>query len=314
MFKKIFVGGLLAILAIALIAGAVNRSLAKSSNESLTAAGNPRGNAQVQTGIAPLDSALNQALGQNHSDGGQGRSGGRGQGGGNGRGGQGGNQGYNGGQGGNGELGNLPAADLNDLSNEEAAALAFMREEEKLAYDVYTALYAQWGLNTFQNIAASEQAHMDAVKNLLDRYGLADPASAQAGIYTDPALQALYNELMARGSQSLSEAIKVGGAIEEVDILDLQERLAINNQADIQQVFNSLLRGSQNHLSAFANALQTQTGETYQPQYMSADQYQANQLAQGGQGRGGQGGNGGQGQGGKGQGGQGGNGYRGGRP
>ena len=198
----------------------------------------------------------------------------------------------------------LPAA--GDLSQGEADALVYMVEEEKLAQDVYNVLYATWGSSTFQSIAASEQAHIDSIENLLAVYGLTDPSSSQAGVFSDPELQALYDQLVARGSQSLAEALKVGGAIEEIDILDLQERLAQTDNADIQQVFNNLLSGSGNHLRAFVNALQRQTGEVYQPQYLSAEAYQAILNATSGNGGGGQGGNGG--------GGQGGGGWRGGRP
>lgn len=198
----------------------------------------------------------------------------------------------------------LPAA--GDLSQEEADALVYMVEEEKLARDVYNVLYATWGSSTFQSIAASEQTHIDSIKNLLAVYGLTDPSSSQAGVFSDPELQALYDQLVARGSQSLAEALKVGGAIEEIDILDLQERLAQTDNADIQQVFNNLLSGSGNHLRAFVNALQRQTGEVYQPQYLSAEAYQAILSASSGNSGGGQGGNGG--------GGQGGGGWRGGRP
>ena len=187
----------------------------------------------------------------------------------------------------------LPAS--GDLSQAEADALLFMIEEEKLARDVYNALYAAWGVSTFQSIAASEQGHMDSLAVLLDRYGLTSPVQAEAGVFTNPELQALYTELMARGSTSLSEALKVGGAVEEIDILDLQSRLALSDNADIQQVFNNLLRGSENHLRAFAKALLSQTGETYVPQYLTPEAYQtilAGTAGNYGNGRGGQGGGG----------------------
>ena len=203
----------------------------------------------------------------------------------------------------------IPAS---DLSAEEAAALLFMREEEKLARDVYNFLYTTWGQPTFQNIAASEQAHMDEIKVLLDRYGLADPALGP-GQFTDPNLQALYTQLTAQGALSLGDALKVGAAIEEIDILDLQTRLAQTDNADLQQVFTNLMNGSYNHLQSFTSVLLTQTGETYQPQYLTAEQYQAiitstttgNGNGNGGQGNGNGNGNGGQGQGGQGNGGQG---------
>lgn len=180
----------------------------------------------------------------------------------------------------------IPASDLSD---EEKAGLLFMQEEEKLARDVYNALYALWGQPTFQNIAASEQAHMDEVKLLLDRYGLTAPLLA-AGQFTDTNLQALYDQLTAQGSVSLADALKVGAAVEEIDILDLQNHLTQTDNADIQWVYNNLLSGSYNHLKAFTSALLQTTGEVYQPQHLSADVYQG--IVAGSMGNGNQGGNG----------------------
>ena len=197
----------------------------------------------------------------------------------------------------------IPAS---DLSAEEAAALLFMREEEKLARDVYNALYVTWGQQTFTNIASSEQMHMDEIKVLLDRYALTDPALAP-GQFTDPALQALYTQLVAQGNLSLADALKVGAAIEEIDIRDLQTRMAETDNADIQQAYTNLMNGSYSHLKAFTGTLLTQTGETYVPQYLTAEQYQAI-ISSAGNGQGNSGGGqatGGQGQGGQDQGGQG---------
>jgi hypothetical protein len=193
----------------------------------------------------------------------------------------------------------IPAS---DLSADEAAALLFMREEEKLARDVYNALYATWGQQTFTNIASSEQMHMDEIKVLLDRYALTDSALAEAGQFTNPELQALYTQLVAQGNLSLADALKVGAAIEEIDIRDLQTRMAQTDNADIQQAYTNLMNGSYSHLKAFTGTLLTQTGETYVPQYLTAEQYQTIISSAGnGQGQG----TGSQGTGGQGQGGQG---------
>lgn len=108
-----------------------------------------------------------------------------------------------------------PAAVSATLSEAEIAGLVYMREEEKLAQDVYLALYAEWGLPIFQNIANSEQTHTDAVKTLLDRYGVEDPAvETAAGEFVNADLQALYDQLTALGEQSLGDALKVGATIE----------------------------------------------------------------------------------------------------
>ena len=87
----------------------------------------------------------------------------------------------------------------------------------------------------------------------------------------------------------------MGAAIEEIDILDLEEYIAVTDKPGIQRVYESLLRGSQNHLRAFVSTLEIETGEIYVPQYLSQEAYDAilNAPAQaGGRGRpGGPGGN-----------------------
>ena len=84
--------------------------------------------------------------------------------------------------------------------------LLLMREEEKLARDVYQALNAKWNHRTFTNIAKSEQQHMDSLKVLLDKYGIPDPtAGKKPGEFTNQKLQGLYAELVQKGSTSLSD-------------------------------------------------------------------------------------------------------------
>ena len=178
------------------------------------------------------------------------------------------------------------------ISTEEAADLQFMREEEKLAHDVYVTLYEQWGLRVFDNISRSEQQHTDAVAYLLDRYDITDPAAGNAlGQFTDADLQTLYDQVVSQGSKSVADALKVGAVIEEIDILDLQERLAETDNTAIERVYGSLLAGSENHLRAFVSNLKAQAGETYAPQYLSQAAYIAIVTASGSQG----GGNGGRG-------------------
>jgi len=165
---------------------------------------------------------------------------------------------------------------LGEPGEEEIGGLTFMREEEKLARDVYLFMYNNWGLAIFQNIANSEQSHMDAVLRLLNTYGIEDPAAAKApGEFTNNDLQNLYNQLVTQGSQSLSDALKVGAAIEEIDILDLEERLEKTHNPDIVMVYENLMRGSYNHLRSFTSTLYQQNGEVYAPQYLSAELYQS---------------------------------------
>jgi hypothetical protein len=161
-----------------------------------------------------------------------------------------------------------------ELTTDEVTGIAYMREEEKLARDVYLALYDLWGLPIFQNIAASEQTHMDAVFTLIERYGLEDPAADRdGGEFVDGTLQALYDELVELGSRSLADGLKAGAAIEEIDILDLEERLSKTDQSDIQLVYNNLMKGSRNHLRAFVSTLARYQEEPYEPAYLPQQEY-----------------------------------------
>lgn len=161
------------------------------------------------------------------------------------------------------------------LSTEEIAALRFMREEEKLAHDVYAALYSLWGANVFYQISLSETTHTEAILALLTKYGIADPAANTApGEFADPALQTLYNTLMGMGQVNLIEALKVGALIEETDIHDIKEKVAITDEADILNVYTSLLCGSGNHLRAFNEKLLEQ-GVSYVPQVITQAEWDA---------------------------------------
>lgn len=160
------------------------------------------------------------------------------------------------------------------LTQVEREGILLMREEEKLAYDVYLTLYARWQMPIFANISTSEKRHMDSMGRLIANYQLQDPiTTTDTGVFTNPALQKLYHELVAQGSQSYVAALKVGATIEDLDIADLMKLNAATERADIKMVYDNLTKGSRNHLRAFTSALQ-QAGEHYQPQYLNEVLYQ----------------------------------------
>lgn len=137
------------------------------------------------------------------------------------------------------------------LTQVEIDDLYFMREEEKLARDVYIALYEQWGTQVFYNISLSEQRHTDKILDLIVKYGLEDPASTEIGVFNDPYLQGLYDLLIDMGMAGELEALQVGELIEVTDITDIEECMERTDKADILTVYGNLLDGSYNHLAAF---------------------------------------------------------------
>ncbi len=166
---------------------------------------------------------------------------------------------------------------LESLNADESSSLIYMREEEKLAYNVYSQLNNTWGAQTsvFGSISQSEASHTEAVRQLLLRYSLADPAaSLTEGVFANQTLQLLYASLIQQGNVSYVDALSVGCAIEEIDILDLQNALVNVDNQDIRIVYDNLTKGSRNHLRSFVNAL-TMIGVTYVPQHLTTEAYSA---------------------------------------
>lgn len=170
------------------------------------------------------------------------------------------------------QITSLPTEPLNSA---ELTSLSFMREEEKLARDVYITLYNKWGVNIFTNISNSEQTHMDAILMLLSKYSLADPVSNNAvGVFNNVTLQNLYNQLVAQGNISVLDAYKVGATIEDLDIFDLKNALLNNDNQDIKLVYDMLTKGSRNHIRSFYKNILS-VGGSYSPQYITQAEFDA---------------------------------------
>jgi len=153
------------------------------------------------------------------------------------------------------------------LSQDETDYLLFIREEEKVARDSYIGLSDLWGLIVFDNIADSEQQHMDAVKALVSCYGLVDPVIDEVGDFTNEDLQNLYDVLMDAGQQSAMAGLKVGALIEETDIVDIQHAIGVTEHLDMVGTYESIVCGSRNHLRAFIRQIEN-NGGTYTPEVL----------------------------------------------
>jgi len=170
-------------------------------------------------------------------------------------------------------LDDIPKSDLSEI---EKKALIFVREEEKLARDVYIYLDKRYESETkiFGNIQKAEQTHTDSVKILLDRYNIDDPMTndedADLGVFKNQDLQKLYNDLTSKGAISKIDAIEVGLIIEDLDIRDIEIYISQSDNEDIKTIFKSLVKGSENHLKAFYNKYE---GNLYTPKYISQERY-----------------------------------------
>lgn len=160
------------------------------------------------------------------------------------------------------------------LQAAEVETLLWMREEEKLARDVYRRFFTLWQDPVFTNIATAEQRHFDAMGRQITLFGVSDPALPFEGQFSNGELQTLYADLVMRGSTSLADAFKVGAAIEELDMHDLQAAIASSSNPQMTTSYSHLLEGSKNHLRAFVLRLEWM-GLDYQPQYLDPVFYDA---------------------------------------
>lgn len=157
------------------------------------------------------------------------------------------------------------------LSYEETATLSFMREEEKLARDVYRTLFDVWENPVFSNISSSEQTHMNALEGRLNFYQVPDPVvDDYTGAFTNTDLAGLYLTLTENGQVSLLDALMVGALIEELDMRDLQHAIDESTHADLDSVYEELMRGSRNHLRAFVGQIE-HLGIVYEAQEMDQE-------------------------------------------
>lgn len=159
------------------------------------------------------------------------------------------------------------------LSDDEAATLLFMREEEKMARDVYLQMNDLWQHQVFVNISESEQRHMEAMLKMIELYGLVDPVGNNPrGVFQDSVLTTRYSEFVSEGAWSLVDAFKVGAEVEEVDMIDLATAIEATDEDPLKRAYSNLLSASCNHLRAFVSHVVSVEG-AYEPKYLDDVSY-----------------------------------------
>lgn len=155
------------------------------------------------------------------------------------------------------------------LTQEQADTLVFMREEEKMARDVYIELDGIWHDFIFQNISWSEQRHMDSLLTMLNLYGIPDPVvDDSVGEFTNDVIGQLYDDMLLRGDDSFEEALHAGAYVEEIDIRDLRLAIAEATDTPLIKTYENLLAGARNHLRAFVSRIRSM-GTDYVAQELS---------------------------------------------
>ncbi len=158
------------------------------------------------------------------------------------------------------------------LSQEEIENLQFLKEEEKLARDVYLFSYDLYSQKIFKNISNSEQSHMNSVTVILEEYSIEDLSLEERGKFSNDMLQELYNDLTDLASKSLEDALIAGATIEDLDINDLNNLIINTTHEDIEDMYQKLNCGSRNHLRGFTSNLDN-LGVSYDSQFISLEEY-----------------------------------------
>jgi len=174
----------------------------------------------------------------------------------------------------------------NELTQEVKDTIAYMGNEERLAYDVYQYLYNYHlnngvAINQLTNISTrSETKHIQTVELLVKKYitSLDDFSNLDAtrnldadmsysdlsadempaGKYNIQHIQDLYDELTAKGVESKEAALEAGCIVEVVDVEDLDDEIALareSNATDIVTAFEFLREGSYKHYWSFDKGL-----------------------------------------------------------
>ncbi|HOF81266.1 MAG: DUF2202 domain-containing protein [Bacteroidales bacterium] len=156
------------------------------------------------------------------------------------------------------------------LTAYEKEGILLMREEEKLAHDVYSFFVEKYNIPIFRNIKQSEVMHQKSMIWLMEKYDIKDPSFEEQGKFNNKELQKLYDRLTVQGN-TLIEALKIGAYIEELDIFDLKKLMKKTDNEDILRVYSRLLWGSENHFRAFTRNLSNR-GVEYEPEFLTKEE------------------------------------------
>lgn len=168
-----------------------------------------------------------------------------------------------------------PLKVFSQLTDAEINSIMSLREEEKVAYDVYTFMFEKYESKVFKNIAENEKDHMDKIKELIIQFNLNDPLSGisdQKGVFNNKKMQALYDEMIMAGNYGLLDALRAAARFEETDIIDLRNDLSAASDQTVVNTYINLESSSQDHLRALVKVIKEE-GISYKPSYLSKEDF-----------------------------------------
>jgi hypothetical protein len=147
----------------------------------------------------------------------------------------------------------LGDASTGTLTEAQEQMLAEQAENEKMAHDLYAELADTTDDHRFSRIADAETKHLQAIRTLLDRYGIDDPTDGYAaGEFASETVAKKYAAYLAEGSESPEAALEVGRTHEAEDVEALRKAADDVDAPDVKRVLEHLADSSEMHLSAFS--------------------------------------------------------------
>jgi hypothetical protein len=168
-----------------------------------------------------------------------------------------------------------PLKIYSQLSDAEVNGILSLREEEKVAYDVYTVMFEKYESKVFKKIAENEKEHMNKIKELIDQFNLTDPIAGtedQKGVFSNKKMQTMYDEMILGGNYGLLDALRAAARFEETDIVDLRKYLSSASDQSVINIYLNLESGSQDHLRSLVKYIEDE-GISYKPSYLSKEDF-----------------------------------------
>lgn len=160
------------------------------------------------------------------------------------------------------------------LSADEIEFLFAIREDEKVARDLYTSFSALYPASVqIAKIKTAEDSHIACIEAVLDYYEISYPAMTATGVFEDAERQALYNDLVDK-SATLLETFGTMAVIEEETVLAYKSVQSEITNENISLVVANMIKASSNHLKAAVRQI-TALGGSYTPSYLSAEEFDA---------------------------------------
>jgi len=159
------------------------------------------------------------------------------------------------------------------LNETEKADILRLQEDQKYITDLNAILATQHPeITVFSNISRASAAYQASDNVILQRYGIASPEKAAAGEFSSGKLQAVTDNDINTGSNSVRDALLVSARAEELHIVDLESAIGRTDNPDLRFIYRQELVSARNNLRTLSEWI-TVYKTVFYPAYITVDYY-----------------------------------------